>query len=224
MKRFQVEGAFTTGVYEYDGSLVFMHIADAQRLFRMGEAVTGITIQVDDAYQARETADKIIALLGSSYWAKDWMQRNQNLFSALKLEKIAMFAILALIILVAAFNIAGTLIMMVMEKTRDIAVLMAMGSTRKSIRRIFIIKGMIIGLIGVALGTGLGATLCVLLRHYRFIELPDDVYYITTLPVQLGLFDVSAIAVSAMAICFLATLYPAHQAAKLNPIEALRYG
>lgn len=224
MRRFKVAGIFTTGVYEYDGSLAFIHLADAQALFRMGEAVTGVTVQVENIYHARDMADRMIALLGPSFTASDWMQRNNNLFSALKLEKIAMFIILALIILVAAFNIAGTLIMMVMEKTKDISILKAMGATRKSIRKIFIFKGMAIGLIGVVLGTCLGTALCVVLRYYKFIELPDDVYYITTLPVQLGLFDVSTIAVAALAICFAATLYPAHQASKLDPIEAIRYG
>ena len=225
MRRFRVVGMFTTGgVYEYDGSLVFMHLADAQALFRMGKAVTGVTVQVENIYQAKDIADRIIALLGPSFAASDWMQRNKNLFSALKLEKAAMFIILALIILVAAFNIAGTLIMMVMEKTKDISILKAMGATRKSIRRIFVFKGMIIALIGVGSGTCLGTTLCVILGHYKFIELPDDVYYITTLPVQLSLVHVSTIAVAALAICFAATLYPAHQASKLDPIEAIRYG
>jgi len=224
MKRFQVVGVFDTGVPEYDGSLTFIHIRDAQDLFRMGDAATGIAVQVDDIYQAREIADRITGLLGSSYWAEDWIHRNQNLFSALKLERIAMFVILGLIILVAAFNIAGTLIMMVMEKSRDIAILKAMGSSRQSIRKIFVFKGLAIGLIGVVTGASLGALLCVLLKHYKFIELPEDVYYITTLPVQLGLSDVSMIAVAAVVICFLATLYPAHRASKLDPIEALRHG
>lgn len=224
MKRFQIEAIFTTGVYEYDGSLAFIHIEDAQSLFRMGTAISGVTIQADDLYQVKTVSKRLLTQLGTEYYTKDWMQRNESLFSALKLEKIAMFVILVLIVLVAAFNIAGSLIMMVMEKARDIAILMAMGSTRKSIRKIFVFKGLITGLVGVVLGTGFGVALCLLLRHYRFVQLPDDLYYITTLPVKLGLFDVTAIAVSAIVICFLSTLYPAHKAAKLNPMEALRYG
>ena len=149
---------------------------------------------------------------------------NQNLFSALKLEKYVMFVILTLNILVAAFNIASSLIMMVMEKTKDIAILKAMGATNKSIRKIFIYKGVVIGFIGTSLGVILGSILCMLLKHYKFIELPGDVYYITTLPVRLEIFDVILIAIAAMAISFLSTLYPAHQASKLNPVEAIRYG
>lgn len=149
---------------------------------------------------------------------------NKNLFSALKLEKTVMFIILVLIILVAAFNIASSLIMMVMEKTRDIAILKAMGATRKSIRKIFVFKGLIIGFVGTVLGVGLGFILCMLLAKYKFIELPGDVYYITTLPVRLEALDVLLIASASMVISYLSTLYPARQASKLNPVEAIRYG
>jgi lipoprotein-releasing system permease protein len=149
---------------------------------------------------------------------------NHNLFSALKLEKTVMFIILVLIVLVAAFNIASTLIMMVMGKTKDIAILKAMGSTDKSIRKIFIFNGMIIGSVGTGMGICLGVFLCKILEKYKFIELPGDVYYITTLPVRLESLDVFLIAAAAIVICFLATLYPAHQASKLNPVEAIRYG
>jgi len=135
-----------------------------------------------------------------------------------------MFIILALIVLVAAFNIASTLIMMVMEKTKDIAILKAMGATDRSIRKIFVLNGMIIGAIGTLLGTCIGFILCGLLEKYKFIELPGDVYYLTTLPVQLEWLDVVIIVSSALVICFLATLYPANQASKLDPVEAIRYG
>jgi lipoprotein-releasing system permease protein len=152
------------------------------------------------------------------------MQMNHNLFSALKLEKTVMFIILALIVLVAAFNIASTLIMMVMGKTRDIAILKAMGAMDSSIRKIFIFNGMIIGFMGTSLGVCLGFIMCKLLEKYKFIELPGDVYYISTLPVRLEALDVFIIAAAAMVICFVATLYPARQASKLNPVEAIRYG
>ena len=224
MKRFTVVGLFTSGMYEYDGSLAYVPLAEAQRLLRLGGAVTGIEIRVDDIYRADRIGRSISEALGFPYWTRDWMQMNRNLFSALKLEKTVMFIILVLIVLVAAFNIASTLIMMVMEKTRDIAILKAMGATSRSIRRIFVFNGMIIGAVGTALGVALGYLACFLLDRYKFIELPGDVYYITTLPVRLELLDVVLIAAAAMVICFLATLYPARQAARMDPVEAIRYG
>ena len=224
MRPFRMVGRFESGMYEYDGSLAYVHIADARRLLRMESAVTGIEIRVTDVYKADAVGDRIEEALGFPYWTKDWMQMNHNLFSALKLEKVVMFIILALIVLVAAFNIASSLIMMVMEKTRDIAILKAMGATDRSIRRIFVLKGMAIGTVGTSLGVALGVLLCSLLKTYQFIELPSDVYYITKLPVQLALLDVGIIAGAALMVCFLATLYPARQASRLDPVEAFRYG
>ncbi len=224
MRRFTVVGLFSSGMYEYDGSLAYVHLSDAQSVLRMKAAVTGIEIRVTELYKADEIAGGIERALGFPYWTKDWMQMNRNLFSALKLEKTVMFIILALIVLVAAFNIAGSLIMMVMEKTRDIAILKAMGATDRSIRRIFVFKGMTIGAVGTGLGVGLGIFLCTLLGHYQFIELPPQVYYITHLPVRLEKLDVVIIAGAALLICFLSTLYPARQAARLNPVDAFRYG
>ena len=224
MKRFRVAGLFESGMYEYDRSLAYIHIKDAQKILRMGDSVNGIEVRVNDIYNAGNIAVRIVKELGFQYWARDWMQMNQNLFSALKLEKTVMFIILALIVLVAAFNIASTLIMMVMEKTRDIAILKAMGATDKSIRKIFVFKGVVIGSIGTIFGVCLGFILCTVLKYYHFIELPGDVYYITTLPVKLELLDIVIIASAAMAISFLATLYPASQASKLDPVEAIRYG
>jgi lipoprotein-releasing system permease protein len=151
------------------------------------------------------------------------MQKNRNLFSALKLEKIVMFIILVLIVMVAAFNIISTLIMVVMEKTKDIAILMSIGATRRTIRRIFALEGLIIGIVGTILGSLLGGILCCILRKYEFIKLPSDVYYITTLPVNLELSMVLFIMVSSVTICFLATLYPSSQAARVDPAEAIRY-
>ncbi len=224
MKRFRVVDLFESGMYEFDGSLAFIQLVDAQRVLRMGNSVSGIEIKVDDIYKADTIGVSIREKLGFPFWTKDWMQMNRNLFSALRLEKRVMFIILALIILVAAFNIASSLIMMVMEKTKDIAIMKAMGATNRSIRSIFIFKGMIIGLIGTTLGVGMGVLLCTILQHYNFIELPKDVYYITNLPVQLKVFDVVLISAAALIICFCATLYPAGKASKLNPVEALRYG
>ena len=224
MKRFEVVGLFESGMYEYDGSLSYIDLEDAQKILNMKGAVTGIEVRVDDIYNARNIAKKIVSELGFPYWARDWMQMNHNLFSALKLEKTVMFIILALIVLVAAFNIASTLIMMVMGKTKDIAILKAMGAMDSSIRKIFIYKGMIIGAVGTLIGVCLGFIICKLLEKYKFIQLPGDVYYISTLPVRLEALDIFMIASAAMVICFLATLYPANQASKLNPIEAIRYG
>ncbi|MBU4185626.1 MAG: lipoprotein-releasing ABC transporter permease subunit [Proteobacteria bacterium] len=224
MKQFKVAGLFESGMYEYDRSLAYIHIKDAQKILRMGDSVNGIEVRVNDIYNAGNIAGKIVKGLGFQYWARDWMQMNQNLFSALKLEKTVMFIILALIVLVAALNIASTLIMMVMEKTKDIAILKTMGATDKSIRKIFVFKGIVIGSIGTILGVCLGFILCTVLKYYQFIELPGDVYYITTLPVKLELLDVVMIASATMAISFLATLYPARQASKLDPVEAIRYG
>jgi lipoprotein-releasing system permease protein len=224
MKRFEVVGLFESGMFEYDGSLAYIDLKDAQKMLNMKDSVTGIEVRVDDIYNARNIAKKIVSELGFPYWARDWMRMNHNLFSALKLEKTVMFIILALIVLVAAFNIASTLIMMVMGKTKDIAILKAMGAMDSSIRKIFIYKGMVIGAVGTSLGVCLGFIICKLLEKYKFIQLPGDVYYISTLPVRLEGWDVFMIASAAMVICFLATLYPASQASKLNPIEAIRYG
>ena len=224
MKRFKVAGLFESGMYEYDGSLAYINLKDAQKILHMEGAVTGIEVRVKDIYDARNIAEKIVSNLGFPYWAKDWMQMNHNLFSALKLEKTVMFIILALIVLVAAFNIASTLIMMVMGKTKDIAILKAMGAQDSSIKKIFIFNGMIIGFVGTTLGVCLGFIMCEFLEKYKFIELPGDVYYISTLPVRLNPMDVLIIAAAALIICFVATLYPARQASKLNPVEAIRYG
>jgi lipoprotein-releasing system permease protein len=169
-------------------------------------------------------AEDIAESLGMPYLARDWMQMNRNLFSALKLEKIAMSIILILIIFVAAFNIIGTLIMIVMEKAREIAILKSMGATNKGIMRIFLTQGLIIGLTGTILGVGSGYLACYLLKTFKFISLPSDIYYgVTTLPVKMNYFDFLLVSASALAISLLATLYPSWQAAKLDPVETLRY-
>ena len=225
MKRFKVAGFFESGMYEFDGSFAYIHIKEAQKILRMTDAVTGIEVRVQDIYMAKRVAEKIISRLGFPYWARDWMQMNRNLFSALKLEKTVMFIILTLIVLVAAFNIASTLIMMVMAKTKDIAILKAMGATDKSIRKIFILKGMVIGTVGTTLGVCLGFILCTLLKHYNIHELTGDIYYFTTsLPVRMEALDVFLIVSATFVICYLAALYPSRQASKLNPVEAIRYG
>lgn len=225
MKQFQVTGFFESGMYDFDGSFAYIHIKDAQKLLRMGKSVSGIEVRVKDVYKAKAVAEKIVSGLGFPYWAWDWIRKNKNLFAALKLEKWVMFIILTLIILVAAFNIASTLIMMVMGKIKDIAILKAMGATEKSILKIFVFKGMVIGTVGTMLGLCLGYVLCSVLAHVNIHELTGDIYYITTqLPVKLELLDVLVIVSAALMICFLATLYPSRQASRLNPVEAIRYG
>ena len=223
MKRFLVVGLFESGMYEYDSSLAYMDLKDAQTLMGMGSQISAMGVWVENIFDASIIKEGIVETLQYPYYARDWMEINKSLFSALKLEKTAMFVILTLIILVAAFNIASALIMMVMEKTRDIAVFKAMGATDGLVRKIFMLQGMVIGLLGTFLGTLAGVGICLLLEKYHFIELPAA-YPFSTLPVQLESTDVLMIAVASVVICFFSTLYPSHKASKMNPVEALRYG
>ena len=222
-KLFRVTGVFQSGMYEYDNTLAYISLNEAQNFLGIGDTATGIELRVSDIYQADEISRKLQASLGYPFWVRDWMQMNRNLFSALKLEKVVMFIILTLIILVAAFNIISSLFMMVMEKTRDIAILKAMGATRDSIRKIFMLEGFFIGVVGTALGLAGGFILCGLLDRYEFIKLPSEVYYISTLPVRMQTLDVVLIAASAIIISFLATIYPSRRAALMEPAEALRF-
>ena len=221
--RFQVVGISESGMYEYDATFAYISLEEASLLLGMEGRATGVEVKVRDVYAAADVAKRLRSTLGYPYWAKDWMQSNRNLFSALKLEKVVMFIILVLIVMVAAFNIISTLIMVVMEKTKDIAILMTLGATRRTIRRIFAIEGLIIGVAGTSVGTALGALLCHLLRRYQFIHLPSDVYYISTLPVSLEVGTVLLVVASSILICFLATVYPAIQASRVDPAEAIRY-
>jgi lipoprotein-releasing system permease protein len=220
---FLVADLFHSGMYEYDAGMVLLSLEAAQSFLLLGRSVTGIEVRLDDIYAAKEVGRRIKAEMGRSFWTRDWMELNRNLFAALKLEKAAMFVILALIVLVAAFNIISTLIMTVMEKTKDIGILKSIGATSSSIRKIFVLQGLIIGVVGTSFGLGLGLVLCELLRRYKFIQLPADVYYITTMPVRVEVLDVLIITSASVAISFLATLYPSQQGAKLSPTEVLRY-
>jgi lipoprotein-releasing system permease protein len=222
-KLFQVIGIIQSGMYEYDNTLAYIHLEAAQQFLGIGDSVTGIEVRLTDIYDAKNVSEALRNHLGAPYWVRDWMQMNQSLFAALQLEKVVMFIILTLIILVAAFNIVGSLIMLVMEKTRDIAILKAMGATTASIRKIFVLQGVLIGISGTTLGLIGGFSLCAILKRYKFIELPPEVYYLSTLPVKMETFDVALIALAAILISLLATLYPSRQAAKLEPSEALRY-
>jgi len=223
MRQFRIKGVFDTGMYQYDTGLVLMTLGAAQSFFGMGDRVTGVEVKVRDIYRAGSIAASLRGDLGPGYRVRDWREMNRNLFSALKLEKMTMFVILVLIIIVAAFNIVGTLILTVMEKGKDIAILKAMGATRGAIGRIFMLEGLIIGLSGTFLGLLLGLALSWTLANYHLVELPSSVYYVTTIPVRVKFLDVAAISISAVAVSFLATLYPSRRAASLDTIEVLRY-
>ncbi|MFQ5329648.1 MAG: lipoprotein-releasing ABC transporter permease subunit [Thermodesulfobacteriota bacterium] len=233
MASFEVSGIFELGMYDYDSSLAFISIRNAQRFFRLGKSVTGVEVSIDDIDHTREIATNVqvaVSALGN-YWVRTWMDMNRNLFSALKLEKVAMFIILALIVLVAAFNIISTLIMVVMEKSKDIAILKSMGATAGGIMRIFMIEGLVIGLTGTFLGAILGlATALNLERVVQFIEhlfnftiLPPSVYYIDKLPSRVEPGVVVTVVLLSICISFIATLYPSWQASRLEPVDAIRY-
>lgn len=224
IRTFTVAGVISTGMYEYDASLAFIPLRAAQWLLGLGDRVHGLEMKVSNIYATDRLTVAIQDALGFPFWTRDWQQMSRNLFNALKLEKLAMFIILTLIVLVAAFNIVSTLIMMVMEKHQDIAILKAIGATDRQILLIFIYNGLLVGLIGTVLGTGGGIGLCALLSRYKFIKIPSDVYYTDSLPILLNTADVVIIAFSAVALCFLATLHPARQAAGVDPAQALRTG
>jgi lipoprotein-releasing system permease protein len=221
IRKFEVVGIFDSGMYEYDSTLAYISIATAQDFFNLGDTVTGVEVKVDDIFKADRIARTIEDALGFPYWARDWMRLNRNLFSALQLEKMMMFVILILIILVASFNIVGTLTMIVVEKSREIAILKAMGATRREVMRIFMVDGLVIGGVGTLIGIPLGYLVCYLLQS--FYTLPSDIYYISHLPVKIRSLDVIVVSLSAVMISFIATIYPSWQAARLNPSEALRY-
>jgi lipoprotein-releasing system permease protein len=223
VRRFVVVGIFDSGMSEIDSTLVYMNLKDAQTFFELGDAVTNIEIRVQDVYRAQSVAQDIQRRLGFPYLTEDWSRLWPNLFSALKLEKTVYFLVLLLMVLIGAFNIISTLTMVVMEKRKDIAILQSMGATRESIRRIFLIKGCVIGVVGTLLGVFLGLAICLLIQKYRFIELPKDVFLISTVPVRIYLSNFLLVGFASLFVCLLASIYPARQAAKLDPVEIIRY-
>ncbi len=218
-----ISGIFETGMYEYDATLAYMSLLNVQNFLGEGDIAHGIEVTVKESEldRANEVGANIVKLLGPGFLSKDWMSMNRNLFAAFKLEKIGMFICMTLIILVAALNIISALIMVVMEKSRDIAILKSMGSTSASIMRIFFMQGMVIAITGTILGVTGGLGLCELLSRYKFIELPSNVYPMTTLPIKVLPLDVTIVAVSSIVITLLATLYPSWKASQVHPAEVL---
>jgi lipoprotein-releasing system permease protein len=231
MKRFRIVGIFYSGMYEYDNTMAYVSIESAQKFFGMGARVTGIEIKTKDIYKVKEIGKEIRKKLGFPFWTKDWMEMNRNLFSALKLERIMMFILLVLIVLVAAFNIISTLIMVVMEKYKDIAILKSMGAPSKGILKIFVIEGLVVGVVGTILGAISGLLVALNLSEIQgllerllgFRIMASDVYYIDKLPSQVNPLDIALIVMTAILISLLATLYPSWRASRLDPAEALRY-
>ena len=239
IRPYRVTGISETGFYEYDASTAYVSLEESQKLFKLGSDINGIAVRVDDRDQAGHISEEIEVALNRhaeeiaessvassppvAYFTVDWMQRNKSLFRWMTLEKWGSFAILNLIILVAAFNIASTLIMVVLEKTRDIGILKSMGATAASITRVFIIQGSVVGILGTLLGCVIGYVLCWTQRTFEFIALPPDIYLIDALPVRVDPLDFASVALGSMLICVLAAVYPARKAAGLVPVEAIRH-
>ncbi len=229
VRRFRVAGIVNCGMYEFDATLGLIDLGTAQRLFfsdrdHPEEHVTAIQLRIRDINRARDVGREIVSELGPHrYWQNNWIDQNRNLFTWMRLEKVAMFIVTALIVLVAAFNIVSTLIMVVMEKRRDIGILKAMGAEARSIRRIFVTQGLLIGGTGVLTGALAGWGLSHLLDRYRLVQLPDEVYFIGTLPVRLDWLDFLLVPLVALIICYLAATYPAWRASRMDPVEAIRY-
>ncbi len=218
-----VSGIFETGMFEYDSTLAYMSLSNVQDFLGIGDLAHGIEVAVvrKELGRADQIAKKITEKLGPGFIAKDWMAMNSNLFAAFKLEKIGMFIAMTLIILVAALNIISALVMVVMEKSKDIAILKSMGATSRSIMKIFFLQGLVIAIAGTTIGVLGGLGLCELLSRYKFIELPSNVYPMTTLPIKVLPLDVTIIAVSSVVITLLATLYPSWKASTVHPAEVL---
>ena len=223
LRKFKVVAIFSSGLADFDSSWGFTSLSSAQRLFGTGDLVSLIECHVSDIYQVKPISREILKVLGPSYVTKDWQEQYRPIFQALQLERLVMIITIGLIVLVAALNIIIVLIMMVMEKNRDIAVLMSMGATQGTIRRIFMLQGVIIGVFGSFVGSIAGSLICWVCDKYQLIRLETDVYSISHVPFRSSLWDVLLVSAAAIAISFLATLYPSKNAAQLDPVVALRY-
>jgi lipoprotein-releasing system permease protein len=220
---FEFVGGFRTGMYEYDTKFAYVSLGAAQDLAGLGSAVSGLEARTEDPNQAQEVSRGIDQALGIPYRTDNWMSMNASLFSALKLEKLALTLILLLIVIVAAFNIVSTLVMVVTDKTREIGVLKSMGMTARRILRLFMVQGLVIGIVGAAIGGTLGGLVTYVVDRFELISIPGDIYFISHLPVKIDPLDLVIILLATVVISFLATVYPAWQAARLDPVEAIRH-
>jgi lipoprotein-releasing system permease protein len=223
MEMFEYAGGLRTGMWEYDNKFAYTSLAAAQDLAGLGTAVSGLEARTTDPYQAEKVSAGIERELGIPYRTDNWMNMNRSLFSALKLEKLALTLILLLIVIVAAFNIVSTLVMVVTDKTREIGVLKSMGMTSRRILRLFMLQGLVIGIVGAVIGGSLGGLVTYVVDRFKLISIPGEIYFISHLPVKIDPVDLGAILFSTVLISFLATVYPAWQAARLDPVEAIRH-
>jgi lipoprotein-releasing system permease protein len=223
MEMFEYVGSVRTGMWEYDNKFAYISLAAAQDLAGLGTAVSGLEARITDPYLAEEVSAGIEKELGIPYRTDNWMNMNRSLFSALKLEKLALTLILLLIVIVAAFNIVSTLVMVVTDKTREIGVLKSMGMTSKRILRLFMMQGLVIGIVGAIIGGTLGGLVTYVVDRFKLISIPGEIYFISHLPVKIAPWDLLVVLVATVLISFLATVYPAWQAARLDPVEAIRH-
>ena len=224
LRQFEVTGTFRTGMYEYDLSNIYARLEDAQELLGLGPTdASGIGVRTDDADMATEIGEALSERLGYPYAVESWIVRNRALFSALQLEKIALGVIVFLIVLVASFNIVSTLVMVVADRTKEIGILRTMGMTQKGIQHVFMIQGVWIGVIGTTAGATLGIVVSWALDRFRLIKIPGDVYFVDYLPAEMDPFDIALIIVASILVSFGATVYPARQAARLEPVDAIRH-
>ncbi len=222
-KTFRLVGVYHTGMYEFDAKSVYVSLKDAQDFFSLGDSVTGIALRLTDAEHAGPICEEVVASLdGYPYYTRTWYDLNRNLFSALKLQKVGMFIVLVIVILVSAFGVIATLVMLVWEKVKEIAILKSMGATSDGIMKVFMIEGITIGAAGTALGVLLGGVTCALLSWWG-MSLDPEVYYIEHLPIQIHPLEIALVAAVALHICFIATIYPSRRAARLTPVQGLRY-